>query len=120
MAPFSSRSESGVLVVTFENAAGLNDFRNSALRDGLYELVQDAGEPFLAVDLEKVDYLSSSGVAMLVGLKRRVETKGGKIVIFHVQPIVSDLLTVMKLDRFFVIAADEPGALESIRSLPTA
>ncbi len=32
-------------------------------------------EPLFAIDLAKVDYLSSSGVAILVGLKRRVETK---------------------------------------------
>ena len=37
----------------------------------------------LAVDLEKVDYLSSSGVAILVGLKRRVDTHNGKIVFFQ-------------------------------------
>jgi anti-sigma B factor antagonist len=120
MSAFSTRSESDVLVVTFENAAGLNDFRNTALRDGLYELAQNPDEPRLVLDLEKVDYLSSSGVAILVGLKRRVETKGGKIAIFHVQPIVRDLLGVMKLDRFFVIADDEPKALASLRPLPTA
>ncbi len=77
-------------------------------------------EPLLAVDLAKVDYLSSSGVAILVGLKRRVETKGGKIVIFHVQPIVRDLLAVMKLDRFFIISDDETKAIDSLRSLPPA
>ena len=77
-------------------------------------------EPLFAVDLAKVDYLSSSGVAILVGLKRRVETKGGKIVIYHVQPIVRDLLAVMKLDRFFMIADDEAEAIASLRPLPTA
>jgi len=120
MSSFSTRSDSNVSLVTFENAAGLNDFRNSALRDGLYELVATHDEPILAVDLAKVDYLSSSGVAILVGLKRRVETKGGKIVIYHVQPIVRDLLAVMKLDRFFLIADDENKALASVRPLPPA
>ena len=92
----------------------------TALRDGLYELVATRDEPLLAIDLAKVDYLSSSGVAILVGLKRRVETKGGKIVIFHVQPIVRDLLAVMKLDRFFAISENETKAIDSLRSLPTA
>ena len=63
--------------------------------------------PRFAVDLAKVDYLSSSGVAILVGLKRRVETKGGQMVIYHLQPIVHDLLGIMKLDRFFTITEDE-------------
>jgi anti-sigma B factor antagonist len=74
----------------------------------------------VAVDLQKVDYLSSSGVAILVGLKRRVDTRSGKIVFFHVQPVVRDLLSVMKLDRFFVINDDESQALASLRPVPTA
>src|SRR3984957_899997 len=120
MSSFTTHAESDVLVVQFETPAGLNDFRNNALRDALYELVQTRSEPHFAVDLQKVDYLSSSGVAILVGLKRRVESRGGKIVIYHVQPIVRDLLAVMKLDRFFLIADDENKALASVRPLPPA
>jgi anti-sigma B factor antagonist len=120
MASFTTRAESDALVIQFETAAGLNDFRNNALRDSLYELVQARPEPNFAVDLQNVDYLSSSGVAILVGLKRRMEGRGGKIAFFHIQPIVRDLLAVMKLDQFFTIADDEPQALASFRSLPTA
>jgi anti-sigma B factor antagonist len=120
MSAFSTRTESDAVIVTFESAPSLNDFRNSALRDSLYELVQSRPEPLLAIDLQKVDFLSSSGVAILVGLKRRVDTRNGKIVFFHVQPVVRDLLGVMKLDRFFVLADDETHALASLRPLPTA
>ncbi len=68
----------------------------------------------------KVDYLSSSGVALLVGLKRRVETRGGKIVLYRVQPIVRDLLAVMKLDKFFIIVDNEQQALASLPPVSTA
>ncbi len=120
MSFFSTRAESDVLVVTFDSAAGLNDFRNSALRDSLYELVQSQPAPRFAVDLAKVDYLSSSGVAILVGMKRRVDTKGGHMVLYQLQPIVYDLLSIMKLDRFFIITQDEAQAVASLRPLPTA
>jgi anti-sigma B factor antagonist len=62
MSSFSTHAESEIQVVKFETAAGLNDFRNSALRDSLYELVQAPSEPLFAVDLQKVDYLSSSAL----------------------------------------------------------
>ena len=120
MSPFTTRTESGVLILTFEAAASLNDFRNQPLRDALYDLVQNHNEPVLAVDLQKVDYLSSSGVALLVGLKRRIDTRQGRIVFFHLQPVVRDLLAVMKLDRFFTMADDEPQAMAALRPLPTA
>jgi anti-sigma B factor antagonist len=120
MSAFNTRVQSDVLIVKFEAAAGLNDFRNNALRDALYELVQNRQSPLLAVDLQKVDYLSSSGVAILVGLKRRVDTHNGKIVFYHVQPVVRDLLGVMKLDRFFTITDEEDPALAALRPVPTA
>jgi anti-sigma B factor antagonist len=120
MSLFSTRQESGVLIVTFESGDELNGFRNNALRDSLYELVQTQSDSLFAIDLLKVDYLSSSGVALLVGLKRRVESKGGKILLFHLQPIVRDLLAVMKLDRFFIVAEDEGQAVASLRPVPTA
>ena len=119
MSNFITRNASDVLVVQFETPAGLNDFRNNSLRDALYELVLTHEEPRLAVDLQKVDYLSSSGVAILVGLKRRVESRGGKIVFYHIQPVVRDLLAVMKLDRFFTLADDEPLALAAFRPVPS-
>jgi anti-sigma B factor antagonist len=120
MANFTTRAESDVLVVQFDSAAGLNEFRNNALRDALYELVQNRPEPYFAIDLEKVDYLSSSGVAILVGLKRRMEARGGKIVFYHIQPIVRDLLGMTKLDKFFTLVEDQSQALASFRPLPTA
>ena len=119
MTTFSTHEESDALIIAFESAAGLNDFRNNALRDSLYDLVQSRNEPRVALDLLKVDYLSSSGVAILIGLKRRIETRQGKIVLFNVHPIVLDLLKVMKLDRYFAFVDDESAALASLRPVST-
>lgn len=116
MSTFSTRDESGVLIVTFNDPSGLNDFRNTPLRDALFELVQDREEPRTALDMTSVDYLSSSGVAILVGLKRRVETRGGKVALYKLQPAVRDLLHVMKLDRYFPILDDETEALAELRA----
>jgi anti-sigma B factor antagonist len=119
MATFNTREESDALIITFENAAGLNDFRNNAVRDSLYDLVQSRQDPRVAVDMLKIDYLSSSGVAILIGLKRRVESRQGKMVLFHVHPVVMDLLQVMKLDRYFSFADDNHAAIASLRPVST-
>jgi anti-sigma B factor antagonist len=119
MSIFSTREESDALIVEFENAGGLNDFRNNALRDALYDLVQTRTGPLVALDLKNIDYLSSSGVAILVGLKRRIDTRKGKLALFDVQSFVADLLHVMKLDRYFTVAEDEQAAVASLRSVST-
>ncbi len=119
MCTFKTREESDALIIDFESAVGLNSFNNNALRDSLYELVLSRQDPRVALDLLKIDYLSSSGVAILVGMKRRVETKSGKFVLYNVQPVVIDVLKVMKLDRYFLMAEDEHTALASLRPVPT-
>ncbi len=45
MSGFSTREQSEAVIVVFDNAAGLNDFRNQTLRDELYDLVQSRAEP---------------------------------------------------------------------------
>jgi anti-sigma B factor antagonist len=119
MSLFQTREENGVLIVTLDNPVALNDFRSNTFREALYELVQSRNAPRVVVDLSAIDYLSSSGIAVLVGLKRRVELQNGKLVLCRVQPLVCDLLGVMRLNQYFTIAADENEALALLRPVPT-
>ena len=120
MSSFSTRSEPDGLVISIDRAADLNDFRTSTFRDALYQAVLALETPRVALNLANVDYLSSSGVAILVGLKRRIDAQQGKLVVFSIHPVVLDLLRVMKLHQYFTVADSENEALGSLRPLPTA
>ena len=108
------------MVITVAEPISLNDFRTNAFRDSLYDVLREREGGRIAVDLSRVDFLSSSGVAILVGLKRRVDTVNGKLVLFGVQPIVYDLLKITRLTQYFTFADDEAAALALLRPLPTA
>ena len=102
--PFFTLSEDGgVLTITLNNPFELNDFRSSTFRDALYEAVRDHDHPRVVLDIGASDYLSSSGVTTLVGLKRRVEAQNGTLVLTHVHAVVLNLLRVMKLTQYFTI-----------------
>jgi anti-sigma B factor antagonist len=120
MSPFQVREESGCVVITLDNPVALNDFRSTVFREALYEFVQARDHPLVVFDLAAVDYLSSSGVAILVGLKRRVDLQEGKLVLARVQPLVCDLLGVMRLNQYFTFTDTVEQALELLRPLPTA
>jgi anti-sigma B factor antagonist len=114
MRPPTSNEEAGVLIITFDDAQGLNDGRSDAFRQALYELLKDLEQPRVAADLGPIDYLSSSGVAILVGLKRRVDSKQGKLVLFQLHPYVQDVLRITKLSQYFTITTDRPAALAAL------
>jgi anti-sigma B factor antagonist len=120
MSLFQSREASDGVVITIDSPVALNDFRSNTFRQELYEAVQARPDPRFVIDLAAIDYLSSSGVAILVGLKRRVDLQHGKLVLCRVQPLVCDLLRVMRLNQYFTFANDEPEALALLRPVPSA
>jgi anti-anti-sigma factor len=111
MRPVTTREEEGVLILTLEEAAGINDGQSDLYRQTIYETVHDRPRPRVAVDLRPIDFLSSSGVALLIGLRRRVGDAGGTLVLYGMHPHVRDLLRIMKIAPLFRIADDEAGAL---------
>jgi anti-sigma B factor antagonist len=120
MSSFQTREEPDGLIISLDNPATLNDFRSNTFREALYDLVQSRVDPRIVVDLSAIDYLSSSGVAILVGLKRRIDLQHGKLILCRVQPLVGDLLRVMRLNQYFTFAGDEKEALDLLGPVPTA
>ena len=120
MRPLKTRDAGGVLIITLEESAGVNDGQSDAYRQKIYEAVEDRPRPRVAVDLGPIDFLSSSGVAMLIGLRRRVAASRGELVLYGLHPYVQDLLKVMKIAPLFRIADDEAGALGLLSPTPAA
>jgi anti-sigma B factor antagonist len=118
MRPPTTSEEDGVLLITFDDPNALNDGRSDSFRQSIYEIVQSLQRPRVAADFGPVDYLSSSGVALLVGLKRRVDAQNGTLVLFQMQPYVKDVLKVMKLLQLFTVTPDRPSAFAALSSSP--
>jgi anti-sigma B factor antagonist len=118
MSSFTIREELDALVVCISDPDALNDFRSNSFRDAIYDAVMNSDPKRVALDIGRVDFLSSTGVAIIVGLKRRIEARQGKLVVFSVQPVVQDLFRITRLTRYFTFADDESDALRQLGPLP--
>jgi anti-anti-sigma factor len=116
MRPVTTRDEGGVLILALEEPAGVNDGQSDVYRQRVYLALHDLPRPRVAVDLRPIDFLSSSGVALLIGLRRRVESAGGSLVLYGMHPHVRDLLRIMKIAPLFQIADDEDSAVAALSS----
>ena len=75
------------------------------LRSRLLELIEShVGR--LILDLAGVDYMDSSGVGTIVELKRKLERRGGQVVLARLQPRVRSVFEITQLDKFFTIVND--------------
>ena len=118
MPPPNIRDRDGVMVLVLDDLATVNDGQSIAPRMAIYQTASEPDSPKVAIDLTAIDFLSSSGVAMLIGLKRRIEAKAGRLALFGLHPYVLDLFHVMKLMELFEITAHEDEAVALLSSSP--
>jgi anti-sigma B factor antagonist len=83
------------------------------LREVLDELV-DLGIYHLVVDLEKVRFLDSSGIGLLMGVYRRIREHGGSLRLTGPSPQVRRVLELTRVTTLLPIFAtvDEATAVE--------
>jgi len=69
----------------------------------------------VVINLAKVDYVDSSGLATLVEILKKARSKGGTIHLTHLTDKVRSLFEITKLDKLFGIFADDQAALEQFK-----
>jgi len=83
--------------------AGEIDMSTSpALRTHLVDFVANRASP-IRVNMEKVTYIDSSGIATLVECLQGVQTYGGELILLNVTEEVRDVFELVRLDTIFTI-----------------
>jgi anti-sigma B factor antagonist len=95
--------------LTLSLAGEIDLARSPELRLRLRDEV-DARPARLIVDLSRVTYMDSSGVATLVEALQRSKNKGTRLVLCGLQPKVKSIFTISRLDTVFEIAASAEQA----------
>jgi len=80
------------------------------LRDKITELV-NAGSTRLVVDLEKVDFLDSTGLGVLVGGLKKVRAADGTMSLICSQERLLKIFRITGLAKVFTIHPDEAAAV---------
>ncbi len=82
------------------------------VRAALRELIDEKPKR-LVVDLSRVPYVDSSGLAVLIGAKQEIEANSGSFVLAAPQQAVRTILESARLDQYFKLAPDVEAATAS-------
>ena len=82
------------------------------MRAALRELIDDKPKR-LVVDLSRVPYVDSSGLAVLIGAMQSLEHDGGRFMLAGAQQAVRIILESARLDQYFQLFPDVDAALAS-------
>lgn len=113
-----SKDEDNVFLVVLESPAVLEESASRLGRDAIRKALKGRSAPKVAIDLGRVDLLSSAGLGLLVNLKRRVDAQKGSLVLFNVHAEVQRQLRQTALIRLFSLADDRASALELLQTFP--
>jgi anti-sigma B factor antagonist len=80
----------------------------------LFSLVDQTGRQKLLLDFSHVQDISSLAIGMLVTLKKKLGAVGGKLVLFHMDPEIREMMAVTQLDTMFIIRGEEQEALQAL------
>jgi anti-anti-sigma factor len=92
----------------------LDESAREPFREHLHPLVGQKGTR-LIVDLGGSPRVNSAGIGNLVALTADANTNESRVVLCNLQPYVSMVIGVTKLDRFFTIATDLETAVAKCR-----
>ena len=101
-----SRPEPNVLKLVGE----LDLHESQIVREKLDSLIQDR-EPKILVDLSKLSYIDSSGIAIFIDAMRRAQSYGGKLLFFGLHDTVRNIFEVARLDQVFSIFPNKESAV---------
>jgi len=98
--------------ITILDLSGDIDFANSPeLRHSVLREIQESRTPRVVINLSKVHYIDSSGVASLVEGLKASRDLGSRFILFGLSTSVREVLQLSRLIKVFEVCDNEQQAL---------
>ncbi len=106
------RTTNGVTVVGFHTPYLQAEADVERVGAELFELVDSQKLLKIVVSFQGVRFVSSSMLAQLVQLHKKLQKAGGKLRLCELSPALADLVRSTHLDKLFEVLPDEASALK--------
>ncbi len=90
--------------------AGRLDAVSAIEADKEFAKVLDAGNDRMVIDLSQLDYISSAGLRVLLVVAKRIQQKGGKVVLCALVPNVKEVFEISGFSSIFKIFDNDEDA----------
>ena len=110
---FTSKAVGPVTVVEFQTETLMSAHELDQIGAALYRLVDVDGHKLILVDFEKVRYLSSQAIGIVMAMRKKISViKGGKFVLCCVGAEVHQLLKITGLEKLLTIKPTQQDGLK--------
>jgi anti-anti-sigma factor len=93
---------------------GRLDAASSPILDRKIQQLMNESHFHIALDFTRIDYLSSSGMRVLLAATKKLHTSKGNLVLFSLSTEAAELLAMAGFDKIFHICSTEKEALQAL------
>lgn len=112
--PFTLQPIGPVTIVEFKQPSLMDPLVLEAAGKRLNTLVDEEDRRKIVLDFERVQYLSSQAIGILLTLKKKLDAlPHSKLVLCGIQPRLAELLRITRLDKVLTIKPSQREALAS-------
>jgi len=113
--PFTLQPYGKVTVVEFRQASLMDPLVLQRSEDRLFKLIDEEDRRHVIVDFEKVQYLSSQAIGMLLTMKKKLDALGkSQLILCGIGPRLAELLRITRLDRVLTIKSTQKESLSAM------
>lgn len=109
---FAEERSGDVVIVKL---SGRLDSHTAQSAEESFARVLESDALHLAIDLAKLEYISSAGLRVLLVVAKKVQQTNGKVVLFGLVRNVREVFSISGFDRIFAIQSDMAAAIEAVR-----
>jgi anti-anti-sigma factor len=104
--PFNVERRGEEVIVDLSPLRMLDEAAVQQIREPLLSVADQECHAQLSLDLQGIEYITSSMLETLIQVHRRVKDGGGRLILRHLQPQVHEVFEVTKLHELFEIEED--------------
>lgn len=114
VAPFTVQQVEKFTVIEFNNPSLMDPLELESIGQQLYKLVDEQDKRKIVLDFEKVQYLSSQAIGIVLTMNKKLGSlPNSKLVLCGVGPKLMDLLKITRLDRLLTIKPTQKEAVKT-------
>ncbi len=105
----------GVLVVSFSRPDVIDLEYIREVADELHVIAESIDPPFVVIDFERVRYLSSSALGVLVSLSEKVRERNGELGVTNVSEEIYGVFELTHMPRLLRMFDSTPEAIRELK-----
>jgi len=103
-------------VVEFLTSSLMDPIELESISQAIFHLVDDQDKRILVLDFERVQFLSSQAIGILLSLNKKLSAlKGSRLILCRVGERLMQLIKITRLDRVLVIKPTQKEAVNSVK-----